>query len=72
MKRKSNYLKSAVPALALSLILLGSITQPSPEPESFPRQPAIGEEIQNPEDSDGTEIQPLSDLDDKEKMKENK
>lgn len=65
MKLKPDYLKSTVPALALSLFLLGGTAPAGPAPEApspFPAKPLIEEE--NPESNDEEEgIQPLSDLD---------
>lgn len=65
MKYKSNYLKSALPALALLLLLLKGTIPPCPAAESpfpFPVRPVIEEGI--PESNgEGEYIQPLSDLD---------
>ncbi len=73
MKHKSNYLKSSVSALALSLVLLGNITPPGSalgDPDSFPRQPVIEDENSTHGNGEEEGFQPLSDLDEKEKRLE--
>lgn len=73
MKHKSNYLKSSISALALSLVLLENITPPDStpgDPDSFPRQPVIEDENPAPENGEDEGLQPLSDLDEKVKKLE--
>ena len=66
MKHKFNSLKSALPALALSLVLSGGVTLPdtaTENPENFPQQPSMEEE--KPDWNDENGCQPLSDLDER-------
>lgn len=71
MKHKPNYLKSSMSALALSLALLGGIPQPGPIPGSTnpsTERPTIEDGNLTPGNDEDEGLQPLSDLDEREKM----